>query len=305
MEKLHENPFVVNELERILKEDYPFLEYSDQVSKKLSEDFLKQVSNDVLYVRVIPRMERTDRDGSVIEDICERLSQATQIQFMSTVCPPARCYQSGDESSRQNVDTEWTAFRLYKAMINQDPNIHGGVPVFMGTRVPIPSLIHHLKAGESLDDFLEGFPSVSREQAIAFLEFASTLALEASTRQNPRRSQMINYKEINQRNREIGTTNATPEENKLKKKYGRIFESEHCTQRLDERGLEIRRDRVRSRLLELERFPAALFDEERKTLIFMVPQNKRDWLAETVFEVNGLAEARRKAQKEDYQFLVF
>ncbi len=182
MEKLHENPFVVNELERILKEDYPFLEYSDQVSKKLSEDFLEQVSNDVLYVRVKPKMERTKRDGRVIEDISEKLSQATQIQFMSTVCPPARCYKSGDESSQQNVDTEWTAFRLYKAMINQDPEIHGGVPVFMGTRVPIPSLIHHLKAGESLDDFLEGFPSVSREQAIAFLEFASTLALEASTR---------------------------------------------------------------------------------------------------------------------------
>jgi uncharacterized protein (DUF433 family) len=49
----------------------------------------------------------------------------------------------------------------------------------MGTRVPIPSLIHHLKAGESLDDFLDGFTSVSREQAIAFLEFASTMAIEA------------------------------------------------------------------------------------------------------------------------------
>ena len=179
MEKLHENPFVVNELERILKEDYPFLEYSDQVSKKLSEDFLEQVSNDVLYVRVRPRIKHTDRDRSAIEDICDKLSQATQIQFISRVCPPARFYKSGDESSRQNLDTEWTAFRLYKAMINQDPNIHGGVPVFMGTRVPIPSLIHHLKAGESLDDFLEGFPSVSREQAIAFLEFASTMAIEA------------------------------------------------------------------------------------------------------------------------------
>ena len=52
MEKLHENPFVVNELERILKEHYPFLEYSDQVSKKLSEDFLERVRNDELYVRM-------------------------------------------------------------------------------------------------------------------------------------------------------------------------------------------------------------------------------------------------------------
>ena len=47
-------------------------------------------------------------------------------------------------------------------VINQDPDIHGGTPVFTGTRVPIQSLIDHLKAGDSLDYFLEGFPSVSR-----------------------------------------------------------------------------------------------------------------------------------------------
>ena len=51
----------------------------------------------------------------------------------------------------------------------QDPEIHGGLPVFTGTRVPVKSLIDHLKAGDSLDYFLEGFPSVSRQQAIAFL----------------------------------------------------------------------------------------------------------------------------------------
>ncbi len=62
-------------------------------------------------------------------------------------------------------------------VINQDPEIHSGVPVFTGTRVPIQSLIDHLKAGESLDYFLEGFPSVSREQAIAFLELAFTAAI--------------------------------------------------------------------------------------------------------------------------------
>ena len=185
MEKLHENPFVVNELEHILKEDYPFLEYSEHMSKRLSEDFLEQVSNDVLYVRVIPRMEHTKRDRSAIEDICEKLSQATQIQFMSIVCPPAR-YYSGSDSSRQNIDIEWTAFRLYKAMINQDPEIHHGATVFIGTRVPIQSLIHHLKTGESLDDFLDGFPTVSRDQAIAFLEFALTTAIDAYAQQDRR-----------------------------------------------------------------------------------------------------------------------
>ena len=67
-------------------------------------------------------------------------------------------------------------------VINQDPDIHGGVPVFTGTRVPIQSLIDHLKAGESLDYFLEGFPSVSQEQAIAFLEFALTTAIGSYSR---------------------------------------------------------------------------------------------------------------------------
>ena len=62
-------------------------------------------------------------------------------------------------------------------VINQDPDIYGGVPVFTGTRVPIQSLIDHLKAGDSLDYFFEGFPSVSREQAIAFLEIALSVVI--------------------------------------------------------------------------------------------------------------------------------
>jgi uncharacterized protein (DUF433 family) len=62
-------------------------------------------------------------------------------------------------------------------VINRDPDILGGTPVFTGTRVPVQTLIDYLKAGESLDDFLEGFPSVSREQARAFLEIALDSAL--------------------------------------------------------------------------------------------------------------------------------
>ena len=67
-------------------------------------------------------------------------------------------------------------------VINQDPEIHGGTPVFTGTRVPVKALIDHLKAGESLDYFLEGFPSVSREQAVAFLEFALTETIARDSR---------------------------------------------------------------------------------------------------------------------------
>ena len=65
-------------------------------------------------------------------------------------------------------------------VINQDPEIHGGTPVFTGTRMPVKALIDHLKAGESLDYFLQGFLSVSREQAIAFLEFALTQTIRSA-----------------------------------------------------------------------------------------------------------------------------
>ena len=58
-----------------------------------------------------------------------------------------------------------------KRIYHSDPDIMGGVSVFTGTRVPVDSLIAHLKAGDSLEQFLEGFPSVSREQAEGFLEF--------------------------------------------------------------------------------------------------------------------------------------
>lgn len=57
-------------------------------------------------------------------------------------------------------------------IISCHPEIMSGTAVFAGTRVPILSLIDHLKAGDRLDDFLEGFPTVSREQTEGFLELA-------------------------------------------------------------------------------------------------------------------------------------
>jgi uncharacterized protein (DUF433 family) len=56
--------------------------------------------------------------------------------------------------------------------IHSDPEILGGTPVFVGTRVPVRNLIDYLEAGDTLDEFLEDFPTVRREQAIAALEFA-------------------------------------------------------------------------------------------------------------------------------------
>ena len=63
-------------------------------------------------------------------------------------------------------------------MSNETPVVHGdleilgGTPVFVGTRVPVKSLYDYLEAGDSLDEFLESFPSVTREQAVAALELA-------------------------------------------------------------------------------------------------------------------------------------
>jgi uncharacterized protein (DUF433 family) len=57
-------------------------------------------------------------------------------------------------------------------VISRDADVMGGAAVFSGTRVPVQTLLDYLEAGESIDDFLEGFPSVTRKQAIAFLEEA-------------------------------------------------------------------------------------------------------------------------------------
>jgi uncharacterized protein (DUF433 family) len=67
---------------------------------------------------------------------------------------------------------------IAKSVVHSDPNILSGTAVFVGTRVPVQNLIDYLEAGDSLDDFLESFPSVTREQAIAALELARE-ALEA------------------------------------------------------------------------------------------------------------------------------
>jgi uncharacterized protein (DUF433 family) len=62
-----------------------------------------------------------------------------------------------------------------KDVIVKDPEILGGTPVFRGTRVPLQAMFDYLEAGETLEEFLKGYPSVSREMAIAALEEAREL----------------------------------------------------------------------------------------------------------------------------------
>ncbi len=61
---------------------------------------------------------------------------------------------------------------MNKPVMHRDPEILGGTPVFLGTRVPVKNLFDYLEAGDSLDVFLTSFPSVTREQAVATLELA-------------------------------------------------------------------------------------------------------------------------------------
>lgn len=62
-------------------------------------------------------------------------------------------------------------------IFHSNPEIMGGTPVFVGTRIPAKTLIDHLSAGDTLDDLLDGFPGVSRERAVAFLELAMAKVL--------------------------------------------------------------------------------------------------------------------------------
>jgi uncharacterized protein (DUF433 family) len=62
-----------------------------------------------------------------------------------------------------------------KKLISKDPEVLGGTPVFTGTRVPIETLFDHLEAGVSLDEFLDDFPTVSRDQAVSLLEIANKI----------------------------------------------------------------------------------------------------------------------------------
>lgn len=61
---------------------------------------------------------------------------------------------------------------IRKGVVHSDPEVLGGTPVFVGTRVPVQSLFDYLQGGETLDEFLRQFPSVRREQVLAALEMA-------------------------------------------------------------------------------------------------------------------------------------
>jgi len=68
---------------------------------------------------------------------------------------------------------------MRQPVVSRSPDVMGGAPVFCGTRIPVQTLLDYLEAGESIDEFLKGFPSVTREQVIAFLEEAKDRLIES------------------------------------------------------------------------------------------------------------------------------
>ena len=68
---------------------------------------------------------------------------------------------------------------MEQPVICRSPDIMGGTPVFCGTRVPVQTLLDYLEAGDSIDEFLAGFPSVTRKQVIEFLEAAKDSLVES------------------------------------------------------------------------------------------------------------------------------
>ena len=68
---------------------------------------------------------------------------------------------------------------MKQPIISRSQDVMGGAPVFSGTRVPVQTLLDYLEASDSIDDFLAGFPSVTREQVVAFLEEAKNRLVES------------------------------------------------------------------------------------------------------------------------------
>lgn len=68
---------------------------------------------------------------------------------------------------------------MNQPVVSRSPEVMGGAPVFCGTRVPVQTLLDYLEAGDSIDEFLAGFPSVTREQVIAFLQEAKDRLIES------------------------------------------------------------------------------------------------------------------------------
>jgi len=113
-----------------------------------------------IWHRECPRPERSSQK-------CGCLSEGAVVRLDSQI-GKVRQLISKDRQARAKTT-------MADKLIERNPNILCGTPVFLGTRVPVRILMEHLEAGDRLDDFLEDYPTVSREQAIGLLERVTTI----------------------------------------------------------------------------------------------------------------------------------
>ena len=114
------------------------------------------------------------------EGVIRRLAAGKMAGYGFASNPPykrARHASDGCASGRLRRNLK----RMKQPIISRAADVMGGTAVFHGTRVPVQTLIDYLEAGESIDDFLEGFPTVTRERVVAFLEEAKQRAIEAAS----------------------------------------------------------------------------------------------------------------------------
>ena len=96
--------------------------------------------------------------------------------MLSVGCPPlVIVWGSGDRMARNHSGMETPPAMQTIDIIVKDQDILGGTPVFRGTRVPFQALLDYLEGGQTLDEFLDDFPTVSKEAAVAALELAKSL----------------------------------------------------------------------------------------------------------------------------------
>jgi len=94
---------------------------------------------------------------------------------------PPDCDDARSALALRGIPVEEYYATMKSQIISRRPDVMGGTPVLHGTRVPVQTLLDYLEAGESIDDFLAGFPSVTRQQVIAFLEEAKDRLIETAS----------------------------------------------------------------------------------------------------------------------------
>jgi uncharacterized protein (DUF433 family) len=116
--------------------------------------------------------------GSLADSYCnsmkcfQRVRSRNPLNFFSCRIPSTgtslRSRSNGWRARSAEISRKYATMK--QPIVSRDYDVMGGAPVFSGTRVLVRTLLDYLEAGESIDDFLEGFPSVTRDQAIAFLK---------------------------------------------------------------------------------------------------------------------------------------